>query len=175
MAIPELKPFLQAVSQSKKDYLQGLTKVFALDPGETTGYCILDLTDMHEGVLGATQGQLDTSTLPVACKQLSNLFRKIGPATSWAIIIEDYRVFAWKKDSHSFSELHTAKVIGGLCWETTQRGLKYIMQTPQQAKNFVDNDKLKKWGFYHPTQRHAMDATRHALYYLTFGPSKKQS
>jgi len=40
-----------------------------------------------------------------------------------------------------------------------------VLQTPHQRKVF-DDEKLKKMSLYLPAMSHAMDATRHLLYYL---------
>jgi hypothetical protein len=41
-----------------------------------------------------------------------------------------------------------------------------IMQTPSQAKGFWNDAKLRRCQLYLPSSGHAMDATRHVLYYL---------
>ena len=41
------------------------------------------------------------------------------------------------------------------------------LQTPSQAKNLISNDVIKKAELYTPGKVHAMDAIRHALYFLT--------
>lgn len=42
------------------------------------------------------------------------------------------------------------------------------MQMAAQAKGFVDDDKLKAWGFWIKGKKHARDAIRHGVYYLLF-------
>jgi hypothetical protein len=48
-----------------------------------------------------------------------------------------------------------------------KRPVELVMQSPSQAKGFWTNDKLKACSLWKGTGlKHAMDATRHVLYYL---------
>ena len=42
----------------------------------------------------------------------------------------------------------------------------FLLQTPTMGKGFWTDDKVKTLGLWLPNQPHAMDATRHALYFL---------
>jgi hypothetical protein len=43
-----------------------------------------------------------------------------------------------------------------------------VLQNANQAKEFWTDQKLKWLGLYKPNEKHAMDAMRHMLYFLTF-------
>lgn len=58
--------------------------------------------------------------------------------------------------------------IGVITLWAEQRNRELVMQTPAMGKGFWTDDKLKTLGLYRPGAPHAMDATRHWLYYVTF-------
>lgn len=64
------------------------------------------------------------------------------------------------------SQPHARQLIGvaeSLC---RQEGVKFYPQAVASAKNVVTNDLLKRLGIYVPRMRHAMDATRHVVWWL---------
>ena len=110
--------------------------LLALDPGETTGWAIF-----NQGVLKHS-GQLITKTVEDSVEALRELFDEY-PLTK--IIYEDYKVYSWKSQSHSWDALHTPRLIG--CIQTLGVLLKIPMskQMAQQPKQFCDDKKLKMW------------------------------
>ena len=158
MALP---PFQEIVGHTLG--LKGMSiqtkRVLAIDPGETTGYALFDGVDLDR--LGqVSTGHVDTSVIP-----LRKLFENVEPDI---VVVEEYRVYAWRAKQHSWSSLHTPRLIG--CIETLcEIHRKPIaMQGAGIVKQFVTNDKLKDWGFYIKGQPHARDATRHACYFIIF-------
>lgn len=85
------------------------------------------------------------------------------------IVCEEYRVYAWRAKQHSWSNIPTLRLIGGLQMLCTQRDIPIIFQSAQQAKGFSTDEKLKAWDLYQVRKRHANDAIRHAVYWLVFG------
>ena len=85
------------------------------------------------------------------------------------MVCENYRVYGWLVQQHSWAELHTPKLIGAIAC------LAYISNTPihyqmaSEGKGWVTDTKLKEWNMYNAGQKHARDAIRHACYYLLFG------
>lgn len=90
------------------------------------------------------------------------------------VIYENYRVYAHKLERHSNSEVYTLRLVGVieyLC--DVKHKIPYYNQMAQQAKGFVTDDKLKKWGYYRQGLRHARDAIRHGCYFLLFDKELK--
>ena len=134
-------------------------RILALDPGETTGYAVFD------GVFFDRLGQINTGHVDTSVIPLRKLLQDINPNI---VVVEEYRVYAWRVKQHSWSILHTPRLIG--CIETIcEIHRKPIaMQGAGIVKQFVTDDKLKNWGFYIKGQSHARDATRHACYFIIF-------
>jgi hypothetical protein len=133
--------------------------LLALDPGETTGYCVF-----HKLAL-AEAGQLNTTDIDVGITRLRDTLVRVRPNV---IVLENYQVYSWKAKSHSWSSLHTPRLIGALEGYVTfmDPPPPLIKQMAQVAKGFCTDEKLQEWGFYQRGQRHARDSIRHACYYL---------
>lgn len=149
------------------DLLKALNKVaphlvVAVDPGETTGIAIL-----QEGNL-VREDFIGTGDAVAGTGAIWNWINKLVPGVPDFLVIEEYRVYSWKARSHSWSNLHTARLIGGLDVIASWKGIEVVKQSAQQAKGFCTDEKLKEWGFY-STNRHARDAIRHACYFAAFG------
>ena len=163
-------PFQELVTTIRGQKSLALYKGYLIcyDPGETTGYAIF------RGCKLLDYGQYETKDLsqswPVIYKQVE-CYTKQAQRENLPIrsIIEDYRIYGWKADSHKWEELHTAKLIGMLIAALTQHGTTYQMQMAQIGKGFCTDDKLRLWGMYKPGMRHARDAIRHGTHFLLFG------
>lgn len=141
-------------------------KVAAFDPGHTTGWAVFN------GAKLIQRGQLNTGNIPRAAGSFMGIFQNFNPNV---IVMEDYRVYAWRKEQHVGSEMLTTRVIG--CIETVcaLEGIFDIIKQPAHiGKGFCTNKKLKDWGFYSTGEKHAMDAVRHGTHYLLFGPIQKK-
>ena len=130
----------------------------ALDPGETTGYA-----HFHAGKL-VSSSQLPTHRIKVSVPILQKV---ILPSTS-LVVYEDYRIYAWKTESHAWASLHTPKLLGVIETVAHLTDTPTFTQMAQQAKQFCTDQKLKEWGYYQPGLQHARDAIRHGCYYLLF-------
>lgn len=140
--------------------LSGLDiRVAGIDPGETTGICLF------EGSILKEWGQVSSTSLPQAASTVCNLLTRWSPAV---VVMEDYRVYGWKTDSHSWASLYTPRLIGAVEYICYVQNLKLAKQMAQQAKGFSTDDKLKAWGLWKEGQKHTRDAIRHAVYYLLF-------
>jgi hypothetical protein len=155
-----------------------------LDPGETTGMAIFRGPDFRLLLCG----QLDTAELDCGVKALQELLLRVAsiptsgvgtgtetdpPKLGIHVVIEDYKVYGWKTEQHTWAELHTPKLIGAFVAICTMYNLPYSMQMAVQAKQFCTDDKLKAWGLYKPGLRHARDAIRHGIYFTLFDRSHK--
>lgn len=145
--------------------------ILAFDPGETTGVVALNFDEVGQKIVPIHISQVRTPALDAdTYRILDKLISDVSPTV---LVIEEYRVFNWKRDQHIWSELHTPKLIGMIIAVAMRYGIPYTYQTPQVAKGFCTDQRLKDWNLYVPANRHAMDAMRHAIYYLLFGGKAK--
>lgn len=150
--------FLQIVAAKRKGKA-ALTpdwNLLALDPGETTGWA-----QFMGGNLIA-HGFLGTGTFEQAVPEVTKLIDTKKPDH---IRIEDYKVYPWLTQQHTFSSLHTPQLIGAIETLAVQRGIRTSREMAQRPKNFCTDDKLKMWGMY-VTNKHARDAIRHGCFYF---------
>lgn len=163
MPIDKFSQFCQAANKAKK-VTPFTGTLLALDPGETTGWCVFDSEDGKHFHLVA-QGQEKTWEMDYAVSGLTGLIKQFKPDH---IVHELYAIYEWKSSDHSWSQVPTLRIIG--CLETLciQQNIPYSAQTAQIAKNFCTDDKLRMWNYYIKGARHARDAIRHGTYYLMF-------
>ena len=136
--------------------------LLCFDPGETTGFAVFKGDTLDEAEQMRTKDLVDSAIL------IDGLINKrlMGNVR---VVIEDYRVYSWKTESHAWENLHTAKLIGVIVACCGLHGVPYHMQMAQQTKGFCTDSKLKQWGMYQVGKSHARDAIRHGCYYLLFG------
>jgi len=138
--------------------------ILALDPGETTGLAVMS------GATLLVADQLSTGIMPVAAVRVADAIDKYNPEL---IILEDYKVYAWKTECHAWQSLHTSRLIGAIEYIAYRRNTPYRKQMAQTGKSFCSDEKLQTWGFYQAKKPHARDAIRHACHFLLFGPESK--
>lgn len=148
-------------------------KILALDPGETTGVAFLYVPSTQETAEPTLSCLIQLPTKKLDWQSYMHLDNLILKVQSDILVVEDYRIFSWKRDQHVWSELHTPKLIGMIIALAFQHKIPITFQTPQQAKGFCTDIRLKAWGFYSPSHRHSNDAVRHAIYYALFGGRNK--
>lgn len=134
-------------------------KILCFDPGETTGAALF-----AEGRL-MWKDQIRTKELPNCLQDIKGLLKTFEPHL---IVYEDYRVYSWKAKTHSWASLHTPKLIGGIDTLSFLSLTPTIKRMAVEAKTFCTDDKLKQWGMYQTSLRHANDAIRHGCYTLLF-------
>lgn len=154
--------------------------VLSFDPGETTGwawfhdYELVECGQIPTGEVELTYcrayGIINKVMLEIEFPQLRDRDRKTPIAMAEEdqlhIAIEDYRVYSWKADDHSWGQIHTIKVVGILELMAKINRLPLRMRMAQHAKNLVTDERLKQWGMWKKGQRHARDAIRHACLYI---------
>lgn len=147
--------------------------LIGLDPGETTGWAYFLLSSDNQFLprihLHAC-GQAKTPTIEDAIPALPYIDTGITDpeAENVHVVIEDYKVYGWKRDQHSWASLHTPKLIGCIQTLCYKSGIDYTMQMAIQGKDFCTDEKLQEWGFYEKGHRHARDAIRHCCSWLLF-------
>lgn len=133
--------------------------VIGIDPGGTTG---LFTVTVNENGYATTPAQIGPTEHHL---ELYNIIENTSAQFDDTYIVCES--FLYRNDSRPGLVLISREYIGvaKLACERF-RGCHYVEQSPAQAKGFVDNNRLKKLGFYTPNMRHAMDAARHATYFL---------
>ena len=125
-------------------------KIIGIDPGETTGLAIYSTYD-------------DWS------------FKQVGPQEHhlalWGFLTQekpDIIVFErFENRGNQAARLISLEYIGVVKLWASFNQPNLVMQSASQAKGFWTNDKLKACSLWKGTSlKHAMDATRHVLYYL---------
>lgn len=146
----------------------------------TTGYCIFDT---HKNVI-VTVGYLSASqfdSMEAYWKAHINLLLDtIKEYKSVLVVIEDYLLYAHKKDNQINSRFETSKLIGTLQYTCFVNDIDYIMQTAAEVKNRWADDILVHKGYVLKSgnglklitgqhiNRHIKDAIRHAVHAATF-------
>lgn len=156
-------PLIELWKQSVRAAPQ--STILAFDPGETTGVALLHRT---QTTIHVRSWQIQTSDLISAHEIVKPI---IAEKDNDIVVCEDYKVYGWKTQQHSWSSLHTPKLIGTISSLCADSNIPLRMQMAQQVKYFCTDEKLRYWGVYNSGNRHANDAVRHAVYYFLFGGS----
>jgi hypothetical protein len=127
--------------------------ILSFDPGETTGYCAMTLKGTVRGF-----GEFSLSSRVVW------LLRHYHPSV---VVVESFALYPHKATSQIGSSFRTVEVIGVIRHECAQHHLVLVEQPANQRAFFSYRGRVRR---YAPSVRgkHALDATRHLLYYLCF-------
>lgn len=99
---------------------------------------------------------------------------------SMIVVIEDFMLYKSKAQAQVNSKMETPKLIGVLEFFCTEREIPTVLQAAHEVKNRWNDEVLLYKGYIvrHGRQfrtcndknidRHALDAIRHAVHYLTF-------
>lgn len=154
MQIPKLEQFIK-----------NPRTIIGVDPGETVGICVMQGSTLCDASQLRCPKVDDNSFLV-----LKTYFNK-WPCDE--VVVEDYRVYGWKTDEHSFAGLHTPKLIGMLVTICIIQGIPFTLRMAQPAKAFVTDEKLEAWGLWDRGRRHSRDAMRHCIFQMVFGDKDK--
>jgi hypothetical protein len=141
-------------------------KVIALDPGGTTGWATFAADRMPDGELYAgvwRRGHLG----PGQHHDLLYAFLEMETVATTHIVSES---FEYRNRARAGLVLDSKEYIGVTKLFCQQRKLIYYSQTAAQGKGFVKDDNIKRLDLWRPGWKHAMDATRHLLYFLIHNP-----
>ncbi len=140
----------------------------AIDPGHTTGHACFKGTELSYSKQVRTENMSESG---------SWMWDVIGVGDSTfhpdRVVIEDYRIYGWRAKHHSWSGVHTARLIGAIEYVCSKHNIMLIKQSAQSGKGFWTDKKLKEFGMHEPGARHSCDAIRHGLHWLTFGYPQK--
>lgn len=140
-----------------------LSAALALDPGGTTGYCYA--RRLHSGTLSLEVGESQLSKLGMY--QMVRDFCR-GDMNRHVI----YESFQYRNVARMGLDLTPVELIGVIELINEERfgNAVFYHQMASQAKAHFTDDMLKEKGVYKRGKKHGRDATRHMLYWLTFGP-----
>lgn len=129
-------------------------RMMALDPGQTTGFSYWvgnELEECGQQTISAIEDWLDSYADSKGMDQL---------------IFENYRVYGSRMKVQG--TLYTPRLIGRIESWADRRGISVAKQMAAPVKRFCNDIKLRDWGLWVAGQKHAMDATRHACFWLIF-------
>jgi len=155
MILPKFEELLYSI---RPDGWKPPERLLAIDPGETTGWAYFADAEL---VATGEVGPEDVSMQSIDIMDVLDVCRP------YIVIVEDYRIYGHKAKSHSWSALHTPKLIGAIEALCTIRKIPMVLQGAS-SKQFCTNCKLQQWGFYQVGSAHRNDAVRHACYWLLF-------
>lgn len=138
--------------------------LLSFDPGETTGVAHFHFTSLKGYHWEAWQ--VSTKGGGTGGKQLQQIVAQYSPDV---IICESYQVYKSKLKQHTFSDIHTLRLIGAIEFICDMLDMQPIMQTAHTAKGFCTDEKLKDWDMWIKGEPHSRDAIRHACYFALFG------
>lgn len=145
----------------------------ALDPGGTTGWATVEFEEMynplteevevvdvkwHRGHIGPTGHH-------------SELYNFLGSLATekFEVITES---FEYRNRSRAGLVLVSLEYIGVTQLFCNERNIRLTKQTAAMGKGFAKDDNLKRLGLWYGTRwKHAMDATRHLIYFIVNDPS----
>src|SRR5438876_810462 len=134
--------------------------IIAIDPGIHTGYCYARITE---------DGKAELYPFEIT-DEVDDLWRRLVDFKPRHIIIESFEFRQLRQ--HSKIELFPVQLIGVARLYTLigPAETAIFVQNPAQGKSYYTDSVLKQNNLYKRGVRHGMDATRHMLQWLTFGP-----
>lgn len=129
--------------------------IIAIDPGGVTGIAVYSggpvrLYEWEGGFEGMCNWLQCTSMWDVS-----------------AIVIESFTINAGTHKKDPVAIYDTLYIIGAVHFVARAKNIPVVMQSPQKAKSFGTDDKLRRLGWYNPSKGgHQNDAVRHLVTYL---------
>jgi hypothetical protein len=164
----------------------GAPVVLAVDPGGTTGWCVLQvhpasLADGRYSILGNIQ---HLGSGEVTGSEASQVYQLLEMAREWptaAVVVEDFvlREFQQSRDLLAPVRITAAFKWALWCGITTgdkspnkvdsfpSRPIRPVFtQSPEQAKTTCSDERLRSWHLHAASSPHARDGIRHALLFM---------
>lgn len=135
--------------------------LIALDPGKSSGLSIIDISDLSKPEIWWT-AELDQFS---TCSKIEEWLMDHSDDAEYELVCESFHVTpaTAKKSPGQWS----SEIIGTTRYLCEKYGVRFTLQTPTAAKNFVDNARLRDLGLWHRGgEGHANDSLRHAVLYL---------
>lgn len=129
------------------------TGILSVDPGLTTGLCVLLDENFFSVELEGPMEFLDYAVDLLDANQ----------DRAWEVVCESFIINPQtiKKSRQNYS----LEIIGALRHICHVRAIPFTLQSPADGKSFGTDDKLKRIGWYHAGKGHANDSARHLLVY----------
>lgn len=131
-----------------------MTRILGIDPGGTTGLCLVSVDDTNEPEL------IWQKQIPNSLKGFLDFHWDELLDTDFDMIVCES--FTLREGVHG-ADLSPVYIIGAL--EALYPTMKTIYQEPK-LKPLCDDTRLKSMGFHTPGRGHANDAVRHVMVYL---------
>lgn len=139
-----------------------MRRIAVFDPGLATGYALLQLDQDGDGgwVTKWTAGEMETMAVYVWA--LTDLYT--GASLIDTVVCERFTITTQtgKKSPAPWS----LELIGLLRAVCAVKGIKFVEQSPGDAKQFAPNPRLKELGVWAVGSDHARDALRHMVLYI---------
>ena len=142
--------------------------VFAIDPGGTTGWCLVP--DARLDQVPHSDAQLEIIATQVGGdehQQVVDLYRLINVARknygNVAVVIEDFVPRVLNQQRWFLSPVRITAGLTQLLW---QDRIRWGTQSASLAKTTITDDHLRQCNQWLPGKPHANDAIRHGLTYI---------
>lgn len=140
------------------------TVIVALDPGGTTGWAMLAISDRGRtywdlGQLGPDEHHLELYNM------IDRMYAR-AQDDNFIIVCERFEYRAYSRPG---LVLDSREYIGVAKLFAAQKQVPFVLQSAAQGKGLVTDQNIKKLGLWSAGNRHAMDALRHLLYYVIKG------
>lgn len=147
-------------------------RLLAIDPGETTGYSIWEISDEQYGT--PIHPYADMSKYLVADGELPyhiGLDKLIQEAD--VVVFEKFLLYAHKAKTLIGSEFITPQIIGMIKYMCKLHSKPWFGETAQHVKGYCTDEKLKRANIYITKSKHSRDSIRHGLYHINFNARKE--
>jgi hypothetical protein len=128
-------------------------KIIALDPGKTTGVAVYTYRKVNSS--------MERFWIRRQITELHSLWKLLATENPEVIVYETF-LQSFGAGATDFSAVEAIGVIK-LYSQATD---KMLIPQARQVKNFWTDEKIKTLSLWESGTKHAMDATRHMLYYL---------
>lgn len=143
-----------------------MKQIYVFDPGKLTGMAVINYTEESQEATLIDSGELTVEEFWDFLNETEALIEdRLLTGTQMEIVYEKFFITpeTGKKNDTDYS----LRLIGALQYVANKHGLPTYSYSPSDAKNFVDNKRLKNVGLWHVGgEGHAKDALRHAVLHL---------
>ena len=112
-------------------------RVLALDPGVATGLALYDDSFPSSDPLRLVTAEMDQMT---TCDRAKVIVQSSTYPVA-AVVCESYRITA--ETIRKTRQTASLEIIGCICWLCHESGVPFLLQSPDDAKRFMPDAKLK--------------------------------
>jgi hypothetical protein len=142
--------------------------VIALDPGGTTGWCVMMIhpdalkdpeISIVDNIMHYEQGQFEGAELD----QAEEIIQLLQAWDNAVIVCEDFQL---REITAELSPVRIRAMIEMYLRLDPEEDRPIWLQMPALAKGTITDQRLKQWKLYRPGQEHARDALRHSIMFF---------